>query len=151
MHCRCPYLAAACKDVLLANGVSPSSFNVSTKHPKALKLGVDLAMVCNVLIADIVDDGVLSGGFVPAVAHALDELLVRENPVLVPAAVSVIAQAVGVRVSDCFVENGETSSNCSKQYSRKWIDLAALDQYRCAFMMVISRLVPVHTAEDALH
>jgi hypothetical protein len=139
VHCivlpyRSPYLAAACRQVLLDNGVSPSSFHITTSHPTTLKLGKDLPSVCNCLIADVIDDGVLSGGLILAVSHALDELLVREDPVLVPAAVTVMAQAVGVRPSGCEVHSGklaaECEDGCEVGRSSSWLDLSALDKHR---------------------
>jgi hypothetical protein len=71
---------------------------------------------------------------VPAVAHALDELLVRDDPVLVPAAVTVMAQAVGVRQSVCEVPGGklaaECEDGCEVRGSSRWLDLSAIDKHR---------------------
>ncbi|WIA22755.1 hypothetical protein OEZ86_009712 [Tetradesmus obliquus] len=129
-----PYLAAACRKVLLYNGVPASSFSVTSSHPTTLQLGRDLPCVCNCLVADIIDNGVLSGGFIPAVAHTLDELLVREEPVIVPAAVTVMAQAVGVRPSGCEVHGGKLAAHCEdgceNVSSSSWLDLSALNKHR---------------------
>jgi uncharacterized membrane protein YgcG len=61
----------------------------------------------------LVDDGVLSGGLIPAVANALEELLIKEEPVLVPQRLTVMAQAVGVRPSlvEVEVQGGSSGSN----------------------------------------
>lgn len=87
-------------------------------------------MVCNCLIADVIDDGVFTGGFVPAVAHALDELLVRQEPVLVPTAVSAMAQAFGVKPSGFEVQGAPGS------LARHQLDLSAIDQYRYAALTI---------------
>jgi hypothetical protein len=132
--CRSPHLAAACHQLLLSNGLPPSSFSVTSRHPTTLQLGRDLQCICNCLIADIIDDGVLSAGFVPAVSHALDELLVRDDPVLVPAAVTVMAQAVGLRPSGCEVHTGKVADRCEdgcEDGGSSWLDLSALDKHRC--------------------
>ena len=106
--------------------------------------------VCNCLIADLVDDGVLSGGLIPAVANALEELLIKEEPVLVPRRLTVKAQAVGVRPSVVEVEvpgmwgssNGGSSGGGSSGSSGSdggredvrgevcRLDLTAMDAYR---------------------
>jgi len=121
----CIYLAEACRDILTANGVPPQTFSVTCTHPTSLQLGRDLPNICNVLVADLVDDAVLSGGFIPAVAHALDTLLVREDPVLVPAAVTVKAQAVALRSSQCEVAGEGADSG-----GGFLLDVSTLDQYR---------------------
>jgi hypothetical protein len=131
--CRSPHLAAACRQLLLANGLAISSFSITSRHPTVLQLGRDLPCICNCLIADIIDDGVLSGGFIPAVSHALDDLLVREDPVLVPAAVTVMAQAVGVRPSGCEVYIMKMAAGCEygcDDGGASWLDLSAIDKHR---------------------
>eukprot|EP00775_Hariotina_reticulata_P007705 gene7705-7904_t len=132
----CIYLAQACHDILLANGVPPETFCVTSTHPTSLKLARDLPSTCNILIADLVDDAVLSGGFIPAVAYALDELLVRDDPVVVPAAVTVRAQAVALRSSRCEVarEDGDEGDELL-------LDVSALDQYRWTASQVLPALL----------
>lgn len=104
--------------------------------------------VCNCLVADLLDDGVLSAGLIPAVSNALGELLVREEPVLVPQRLTVMAQAVGVRPSVVHVEavggsgsdgHGSSGGNgvasdllaaAAGQCGSLQLDLTALDRYR---------------------
>lgn len=102
--------------------------------------------VCNCLVADLLDDGVLSAGLIPAVSNALGELLVREEPVLVPQRLTVMAQAVGVRPSVVHVEAvggggshgsrdssgvvSDLSATASGQCGSLQLDLTALDRYR---------------------
>lgn len=142
----CPYLAAACQQVLVDNGCPQASFSViCTPSPATLKLGprdgVDVPNVCNCLVADMLDDGVLSAGLVPAVAHALEELLVREGPVTVPRRLTVMAHAVGLRPSVVDVEgfglggqggsSGVGGAAASGRRDGRWrFDLTALDRYR---------------------
>lgn len=81
------------------------------------------------------DDGVLSGGLLPAVAHALEELLVRDQPVVVPQRLTVMAQAVGVRPSVVEVEVdgdrcGGGDSGSSGGCGKIRLDLTALDRFR---------------------
>jgi hypothetical protein len=52
-----------------------------------------------------------------------------EDPVLVPAAVTVMAQAVGVRPSGCEVRTGKAADGCDDGGS-SWLDLSALDKHR---------------------
>jgi hypothetical protein len=143
-----PYLAAACSQVLTDNGFPAASHTtICTPSLSALRIGptagVDVPNVCNCLVADILDDGLLSGGLIPAVANALEELLVRERPVLVPQQVTVVAQAVGVRPSVVEVpldRSGQGGSSGSSDScggntdgsSTVRLDLTALDAYRCA-------------------
>lgn len=121
MLCSSPYLASACSQVLANNGF-PAAFHTTICTPSLSSLrigpsaGSDVPNVCNCLVADLLDDGVLSGGLIPAVANALEELIVREGPVLVPQQVTVSAQAVGMRPSVVEVEGiwqGGGSSSCS--------------------------------------
>lgn len=53
--------------------------------------------------------------------------MVREDPVIVPAAVTVKAQAVGLRASGCWTV---VESDGTRPRNSKWLDLSALDQYR---------------------
>jgi hypothetical protein len=141
---RSPHLAAASRQLLLSNGLPASSFAITSRHPTTLQLGRDLPCICNCLIADVINDGVLSGGFIPAVSHALDELLVRADPVLVPTALTVMAQAVGVRPSGCEVHTGKNADGCEvgcEDGARRWLDLSALDKHRWA--MEIFRVASV--------
>lgn len=161
LNCSTPYLAAVCHHVLRDNGFSKDAFNIiCTSSPETLKIGSECTSnvpnVCNCLVADLIDDGVLSAGLIPAVAHALEELLVRDDLVLVPQTLTVMAQAVEVRPS--MVETGcwnacssgsasgcghgtgaGPSSPCTVQGAQQapvmrsshLVDLTALDQFRC--------------------
>jgi hypothetical protein len=137
--------------VLLDNGVLAHAFSticspLSSSTAMSLRLGPvegrDVPSVCNTLIADLVDDGVLSGGLMPAVAHALDELMVRDDPVIVPRVVAVMAQAVGLRPTTAAVATAVPAAGCdalaavegsgARLANRAVLDLTALDRYRWA-------------------
>lgn len=147
MLCSSPYLAAACSQVLADNGFPAASHTtICTPSLSSLRIGptpgTDMPNICNCLVADLLDDGVLSGGLIPAVANALEELLVREGPVLVPQHVTVSAQAVGVKPSVVEVEgiwqgggsSGSGSGGCDGSSGSSGgtvrLDLTALDAYR---------------------
>jgi hypothetical protein len=141
-RCRCPHLAAACAEVLVANGHARQTFAVTTTHAAALALGTDLPYPADVLVADLVDDGVLSGGLLPAVAHALDANLLRPDAVLVPGALTVRMQAVALAASGCRAPshsaprldgNGDNDTT-GHNNDDGWIDLSALNAYRCGSM-----------------
>ncbi|KAF8066293.1 Art7 [Scenedesmus sp. PABB004] len=120
--CSNPHLAAACGAVLSASGVPGCAFNVVTTHPATLALGCDLPRAANCLVADLIDDAILSGGLLPAVGHALDALLCRDGePVLVPASLTVLAQAVAAAPSRPRVAVGAR---------RVRLDLTAIDRHR---------------------
>ncbi|KAK9815442.1 hypothetical protein WJX72_003717 [[Myrmecia] bisecta] len=87
------YLSLACKESLVANGFTDQQFKVVYKRPTDLALLDDVPICCNLLICDILDDGLLSSGIIPAVRHALDNLLASECIVL-PASATVYVQAV---------------------------------------------------------
>jgi hypothetical protein len=120
--CSCPYLAAACQQVLRDNGFPAASFSViNTRSPPTLKLGsnpaTDVSNICNILVADVLDDGVLSGGLIPCVSNALEELLVTDQPVIVPQRLTVMAQAVGVRPSVVGMRVGNDCGGCGSNGS----------------------------------
>jgi hypothetical protein len=63
--------------------------------------------------------------------HTLDDLLAREDPVLVPAAVTVMAQAVGVQPSRCEVRAGKMADGCEDgcdDGGTSCLDFSALDK-----------------------
>ena len=55
--CRCQYLASAAQQLLLDNGAAAESFHVVCKPYTELQLGQDVHICCNLLVADLVDDG----------------------------------------------------------------------------------------------
>jgi hypothetical protein len=141
LYCSLPYLAAVCSQVLCDNGYPHTSHSViCTPSPSTLKIGpksdTDVPNICNCLVADLLDDGVLSAGLIPAVSNALEDLLVRDQPVIVPQRLTVMAQAVGVRPAVVEVqglwEAGSSGGGCAGSSSGTCrLDLTALDAYRC--------------------
>lgn len=55
--CRRQHLADACRAVLSDNGVDAGRFTVLCKQYTSLKLGSDVPVPCNVLVANHWDDG----------------------------------------------------------------------------------------------
>jgi protein arginine N-methyltransferase 7 len=91
------YMALSCKETLVANGVSDDRATVVYKRPTDLALRADVPVVCNLLVCDMLEDGLLSAGLIPACRHALAKLMLPDALVL-PAAATVYAQAVQLRV-----------------------------------------------------
>lgn len=73
----------------------------------------DVPCSCNLVVCDLLDDGLLTSGIIPAVSHALNHLALTDA-LVVPAAISVRVQAVQVEAA---------KAPCG-------ITLAALDRYR---------------------
>ena len=90
------YLAMACKENLLSNGYSDDQVKVVYKRPTDLALLRDVPISCNLCICDVFDDGLLSSGIVPAMRHALDNLLLPDA-IVVPSSATMYAQAVEMR------------------------------------------------------
>ncbi len=91
------YMAMSCFEHLEANGVTPEQAKVVYKRPTDLALSADVPVVCNVLICDMLEDGLLSAGLIPACRHALAKLMLPDS-IVIPAAATVFAQAVQFRV-----------------------------------------------------
>jgi len=91
------YMALSCNDHLKANGVTEEQAKVVYKRPTDLTLRADVPVVCNVLICDMLEDGLLSAGLIPACRHALAKLMLPDS-IVIPAAATVFAQAVQFRV-----------------------------------------------------
>ena len=91
------YMALSCNDHLKANGITAEQAKVVYKRPSDLTLGADVPVVCNMLICDMLEDGLLSAGLIPACRHALAKLMLPDA-VVIPAAATVYAQAVQFRV-----------------------------------------------------
>lgn len=131
------YLAAASREVLLANGFAPERFKVRCFHARAMHAGrfqerwitrwgdacnfaspprpptspppykhyqviykrpTDLAprrdvpAPCNILLADLADEGLLAAGLVPALRHAFDAGLLTSDAVVLPSSATVFVQ-----------------------------------------------------------
>ena len=91
------YLALSCKASLVANGIADDRATVVYKRPTDLALRTDVPVACNVLVCDMLEDGLLSAGLIPACRHALAKLMLPDA-LVVPAAATVYAQAVQLRV-----------------------------------------------------
>ena len=91
------YMALNAKEVLDTNGVEPEAMRVVYKRPTDLALRTDVPVACNLVVCDILDDGLLSAGIIMACRHALAKLALPDA-VVVPAAATVFAQAVELRV-----------------------------------------------------
>ncbi|KAK3261796.1 hypothetical protein CYMTET_29312, partial [Cymbomonas tetramitiformis] len=93
------YLAMAAKELMLNNGFSDDQVKVVYKRPGDLGLIRDVPVYCNLCVTDILDDGLLTSGVVPALQHALHHLLLPDA-IVMPAAVTVYMQAVELRTRD---------------------------------------------------
>ncbi len=91
------YMALSCKESLVANGIGDDQATVVYKRPTDLTLGADVPVVCNILVCDMLEDGLLSAGLIPACRHALAKLMLPDA-LVIPAAATVYAQAVQFRV-----------------------------------------------------
>jgi protein arginine N-methyltransferase 7 len=86
------YLASSCKEALLANGRNDDEVKVVYKRPSDLALLEDVPIVCNLLIADVLEDGLLGCGIIPAVSHALANSLLTHDVRMIPASATVYMQ-----------------------------------------------------------
>lgn len=93
------YLALATKETLTENEMEEERYSVIYKRPTDLKIKDDVAVCCNLLIANILDEGLLTSGIIPAVRHALGSLTTHKATVL-PASATVYMQAVELRTTD---------------------------------------------------
>lgn len=93
------YLALATKETLTENDIKEERYSVIYKRPTDLKIKEDVAVCCNLLIANILDEGLLTSGIIPAVRHALGSLTTHEA-IVMPASATVYMQAVEVRTTD---------------------------------------------------
>ena len=106
------YMAMATKENLLNNGYSDDQVKVIYKRPTDLSLLRDVPISCNLCICDVLDDGLLSSGMIPAVKHALNNLLLPDA-IVMPSSATLYAQAVEIRTP-----------------SVDGLDLSAIDSYR---------------------
>jgi protein arginine N-methyltransferase 7 len=93
------YMALSCKESLVANGISEEQATVVYKRPTDLTLCTDVPVVCNLLVCDMLEDGLLSAGLIPACRHALAKLMLPDA-LVIPAAATVYAQAVQFRIDN---------------------------------------------------
>ena len=106
------YQAMACKENLLNNGFCDDQVKVIYKRPNDLALLADVPVYCNLLINDIIDDGLLSSGLIPSTKHCLQNLLLPDAIVL-PSSATVFAQAIEIK----------SKNICA-------LDVSAIDLYR---------------------
>lgn len=93
------YLALACKDCLVANEFPEERYKVLYKRPTDLKLKEDVPVCCNLLIANVMEEGLLTSGLLPCMNHALGSLLTTDA-ILMPSSATVYMQAVELRTTD---------------------------------------------------
>jgi len=91
------YMALSCKEALDGNGVDSAKAAVIYKRPTDLALRTDVPVACNLLVCDMLEDGLLSAGLIPACRYALSRLMLPDA-LVIPAAATVYAQAVELRV-----------------------------------------------------
>eukprot|EP00884_Botryococcus_braunii_P006992 jgi/Botrbrau1/16294/Bobra.0066s0063.1 len=90
------YLASSCNEVLQANGFPLERYKVLYKRPTDLALGTDVPVCCNILLCDMIDEGLLSSGLIPVVRHCVQKLM-ADDMVVIPMAATVYVQAVQAR------------------------------------------------------
>ena len=93
------YLALASKETMMENEIKEDQYSIVYKRPTDLKIKEDVPVCCNLLIANLFDRELLSSGMIPAIQHALHDLLIP-NSIIMPASATVYAQAVELRVTD---------------------------------------------------
>ncbi|KAK9836263.1 hypothetical protein WJX81_000365 [Elliptochloris bilobata] len=106
------YLSLATKQSLVANGTPDDRAAVVYKRPTDLALLKDVAVCCNLLVCDILDDGLLTSGILPAMRHCIQNLM-ADDMILLPAAATVYCHAAEAR----------TGAVCG-------FDMSAADRYR---------------------
>jgi protein arginine N-methyltransferase 7 len=93
------YLAMSSKEVLLDNGYNDDQVKVVYKRATDLALIKDVPVACNLLLCDVLDDGLLTSGMIPAVKHCLDNIMI-DKPVVIPCSATVYVQAGQVYTED---------------------------------------------------
>jgi protein arginine N-methyltransferase 7 len=106
------YHATAAKENLLNNGFSDDQVKVVYKRPTDLAMLRDVPISCNLIVNDIIDDGLLASGIIPAFRHAVNSLCLPDA-ILLPSSATMYAMPVEMRVDDV----------CG-------IDVSAMNQYR---------------------
>ncbi|GBF95168.1 hypothetical protein Rsub_07881 [Raphidocelis subcapitata] len=98
-------LAGACREVLAANGAAEGAqWSVScVRAYTELRVGEHLPSRVHLVVADLVDDGVLTGGLLPSLAHALENALdpSAPGPLVIPAGIEVFCQPVEAGGAAC--------------------------------------------------
>jgi protein arginine N-methyltransferase 7 len=90
------YLALAAREALAAAGFAEDRWRVVAKRPTDLRLLADVPVCANVVVVDLLDEGLLTSGLLPAAAHALAALAAPRARVL-PAAATAYVQAAELR------------------------------------------------------
>ena len=96
------YLALACKETLEENKgelINEERYDVVYKRPTDLQLRKDVPVACNIVVANMIDEGLLTSGMIPAIHHALQNLSMHDAIVL-PASATVYMQAIEIRTEN---------------------------------------------------
>ena len=86
------YLAGSCHEALRSNGIGPDRAKTVYKRPTDVRLRDDVPVCCNIIVADLLEDGVLSAGLIPALRHAAAAGLATSDAIVLPRAVTIYCQ-----------------------------------------------------------
>lgn len=89
------YQTQSCQEVLQHNGYPSDQYKVVCKRATSLKLVEDVPVSCNLVVCDLIDDGLLTEGLLPALQHAL-ALLTIVDPEVIPSTARVIMRAAEI-------------------------------------------------------
>ena len=93
-----PHIADMAEDVLRKNGYD-HQIQLISKWSKDLEIPGDLPRKANILVSETVDHSMLGESFLATFKHARQHLLI-ENPTVIPAAATVYAAAIELRVDN---------------------------------------------------
>ena len=92
------YLAMAAKESFVTNDFNDDQAKVVYKRPSDLLMPQDVPVACNVLLAaNLLEDGALGAGIIPAIKHIQEKALLVPDAVVIPSALTVRCQAVQIK------------------------------------------------------
>jgi len=86
-------IATVCKEIVKRNGFE-NQISIISKESMQLKLGEDIPRSANIVLAEIVDSGLLGEGILISLNHAFKSGLVQENAIVIPQSAIVFAQII---------------------------------------------------------
>lgn len=100
-------LAEVARDIVAANGLA-GRIDIVGRKSTDLEIGSDMTRRANLLVAEIVDTGLLSEGVLDAFAHARSHLLTRTAKII-PAGATVFAMAIESEAIDAECRAGKAA------------------------------------------
>lgn len=94
------YLALTAQETLKKTAFDDSKFKVVYKRPTDLLIKEDVPVCCNLVLANMFDEGFLTSGIIPSLRHCLQMNLLTQDAIILPSSATVYVQAVEIRTTD---------------------------------------------------